>query len=149
MMIVPLAGRLIVPAHDEPQRQRDREQRQRVDLLVHHRLVPDGERRGGRERPRDRREAARQAGGYPLQHPAAIALVNAASRLMRIAYPAASGNKPQVCAISTNNGLPGGCGMPSTCAAAMYSDVSQNCVVGASVNTYSTRAPRATRPASG
>src|SRR5437762_7580484 len=33
------------------------------------------------------------------QHPAAIALVNAASRLMRIAYPAASGNKPQVCAI--------------------------------------------------
>src|SRR2546427_8373651 len=66
---------------------------------------------------------------------------------MRIAYPAASGNKPHVCAISTNNGLPGGCGMPSTCAAAMYSDVSQNCVVGASVNTYSTRAPRATRPA--
>src|SRR6267154_3851454 len=29
----------------------------------------------------------------------------------------------------------------------MYSEVSQNCVVGASVNTYSTRAPRATRPA--
>src|SRR5229473_1822480 len=81
------------------------------------------------------------------QHPAAIALVKAASRLMRIAYPAASGNKPQVCAISTNNGLPGGCGMPSTCAAAMYSDVSQNCVVGASVNTYRTRAPRDTTPA--
>src|SRR2546422_4467337 len=40
----------------------------------------------------------------------------------RIAYPAASGNKPQVWAISTNNGLPGGCGMPSTCAAAMRSE---------------------------
>src|SRR3989442_2373727 len=79
--------------------------------------------------------------------PAAIALVTAASRLMRMAYPAASGSSPHVWAISTNRGLPGGCGMPSTYAAAMYSDVSQNCVVGASVSTYNTRAPRTTRPA--
>ena len=48
------------------------------------------------------------------QHAAAIALVVAASRLIRIAYPAARGNKPQVWAISVNSGLPGGCGMPST-----------------------------------
>src|SRR5437764_4569337 len=41
------------------------------------------------------------------QHPAAIALVTAASRLIRSAYAAASGNRPQVWAISVNNGLPG------------------------------------------
>src|SRR3989441_5266915 len=81
------------------------------------------------------------------QHPAAIALVTAASRLIRMAYPAASGSKPHTWAISTNRGLPGGCGMPSTYAAAMYSEVSQNCVVGASVSTYRTRAPRDTSPA--
>src|SRR2546426_10015018 len=46
-----------------------------------------------------------------------------------------------------NSGLPGGCGIPSTYAAAMYSDVSQNWVVGARVATYSTSAPRATQPA--
>src|SRR3989442_7930527 len=81
------------------------------------------------------------------QHPAAIALVTAASRLIRMAYPAASGSRPHTWAISTNRGLPGGWGMPSTYAAAMYSEVSQNCVVGASVNTYRTRAPRDTSPA--
>ncbi len=67
---MPLAGGLIVPAHDEPQHQRDREQRQRVDLLVHHRLVPHGERRGCDERPRHRGEAARQPRGNPRAHPA-------------------------------------------------------------------------------
>src|SRR3989442_11837610 len=46
-----------------------------------------------------------------------------------------------------NSGLPGGCGIPSTYAAAMYSDVSQNWVVGARVATYSTSAPKATQPA--
>src|SRR2546429_4203522 len=81
------------------------------------------------------------------QDPAAIALVTAASRLMRMAYPAASGSSPHVWAISTNSGLPGGCGMPSTYAAAMYSDGSQNCVVGASVRTYNPAAPRTTSPA--
>ena len=69
------------------------------------------------------------------QHPAATALVTAARRLIRIAYPAASGSRPQTCARIVNSGLPGGCGMPSTYAAAMYSEVSQNCVVGASVMT--------------
>src|SRR3990170_3387620 len=48
---------------------------------------------------------------------------------------------PQTLAISTKSGLPGGCGMPSTLAAAMYSEVSQNCVVGAMVTTYSARMP--------
>jgi hypothetical protein len=42
---------------------------------------------------------------------------------------------PHTCASSTNRGFPGGCGMPRTFAAAMYSDVSQNCVVGAIVTT--------------
>ena len=50
-----------------------------------------------------------------------------------MAYEAASGSRPKVCAMMTNSGLPGGCGMPSTLAAAMYSEVSQNAVVGASV----------------
>src|SRR5207302_10700964 len=65
------------------------------------------------------------------QHPAAIALVTAASRLIRSAYAAARGNRPQVWAISVNNGLPGGCGMPSTQAAAMSPDPPQNGVGGA------------------
>ena len=33
----------------------------------------------------------------------------------------------------TKNGFPGGCGMPRMCAVAMYSDVSQNAVLGARV----------------
>ena len=35
---------------------------------------------------------------------------------------------------STNSGVPGGCGMPSTCAAAMNSPASQNVTPGASVS---------------
>jgi hypothetical protein len=35
---------------------------------------------------------------------------------------------------TTNSGFPGGCGIPMMCAVAMYSLVSQNAVVGASVN---------------
>src|SRR5260221_9301827 len=81
------------------------------------------------------------------QHPADTALVAAANRLMRCAYPAAQGIRPHTCAARTKNGLPGGCGMPSVYAAAMYSDVSQNCVVGARVTTYSTRAPTNTAAA--
>src|SRR5512142_705447 len=69
------------------------------------------------------------------QHAAATALVTAANRLMRIAYPATNGIIPQTWASIVNNGLPGGCGMPRTLAAAMYSEVSQNWVVGASVAT--------------
>src|SRR5437868_14260097 len=48
------------------------------------------------------------------QHPAATALVTAASRLIRSAYAAASGIRPHVWAMSVNSGLPGGWGMPST-----------------------------------
>src|SRR5512143_2224294 len=69
------------------------------------------------------------------QHAAATALVVAANRLMRCAYAAASGSIPHTCAIIVNSGLPGGWGMPRTLAAAMYSEVSQNWVVGASVAT--------------
>ncbi len=81
------------------------------------------------------------------QHAADTALVTAASRLMRCAYPAAQGTSPHTCATRTKNGLPGGCGIPSVYAAVMYSDVSQNCVVGASVTTYSTSAARNTAAA--
>src|SRR5690349_19228381 len=69
------------------------------------------------------------------QHAAATALVVAANRLIRIAYPATSGIIPHVWASIVNSGLPGGWGMPSTLAAAMYSEVSQNWVVGANVAT--------------
>src|SRR5882672_10097213 len=54
---------------------------------------------------------------------------------------------PHTCAISTNSGLPGGCGMPSTLAADMYSDVSQNWVVGATVRAYSANTAAATAAA--
>src|SRR5919112_2529016 len=65
--------------------------------------------------------------------PAEAALVTAAKRLIRTAYEAASGIRPNTWARMTKRGLPGGCGMPSTLAAAMYSEVSQNAVVGARV----------------
>ena len=67
--------------------------------------------------------------------PAAPALVTAANRLIRTAYDSDSGSSPKTCARITNSGLPGGWGIPSTRAAAMYSDASQNAVVGASVST--------------
>src|SRR5947209_2004528 len=69
------------------------------------------------------------------QQPAEMALVTAAKRLMRAAYSFMTGSIPNTCAISTNSGFPGGCGMPSVYAAVMYSEVSQNCVVGAKVRT--------------
>ena len=53
---------------------------------------------------------------------------------MRIATLGAMGRIENTRPSSTKSGLPGGCGMPSTFAAAMYSEVSQNAVVGASVN---------------
>src|SRR2546428_249462 len=111
-------------------------------------FTPDGSHRvnGGAEKTAPASAASRRghmAGTHARskrsptrnQHPAATALVTAASKLIRIAYPAASGSKPQTCARIVNSGLPGGCGMPSTYAAAMYSEASQNCVVGASVTT--------------
>ena len=69
--------------------------------------------------PRSQRSATRN------QNPAAPALVTAAKRLIRAAYAPASGSRPKVWARMTKSGLPGGWGMPSTLAAAMYSEVSQ------------------------
>src|SRR5436190_7543620 len=77
--------------------------------------------------PRSHRSATRN------QNPDAAALVVAANRFTRSAYDAASGSRPKVWARMTNSGLPGGWGIPSTLAAAMYSEVSQNAVVGARV----------------
>src|SRR5690242_7563791 len=59
------------------------------------------------------------------------ALVTAANRLIRTAYDDDRGKRPNVCASITKSGFPGGCGIPITLAAAMYSEVSQNAVVGA------------------
>jgi hypothetical protein len=78
--------------------------------------------------PRSQRSATRN------QNTAAPALVTAANRLIRTAYDSASGSSPKTWARTTNSGFPGGCGMPSTRAAAIYSDASQNAVVGASVS---------------
>jgi hypothetical protein len=62
--------------------------------------------------------------------------VVAANRLIRAAYSEASGRRPNTWARITNSGFPGGWGIPSTRAAAMYSDASQNAVVGARVAAY-------------
>src|SRR4029077_11795529 len=67
------------------------------------------------------------------QQVVATALQTAAKRLIRTANEAASGSSANVCARMVNSGFPGGWGIPSTLAAAMYSEVSQNAVVGASV----------------
>ena len=45
--------------------------------------------------------------------------------------------------MSTNSGLPGGCGKPRVYAAAMYSLVSHIAVLGASVSAYRTKMPSA------
>ena len=55
------------------------------------------------------------------------------STLMRAAMLPPMGSSDATRPISTKNGLPGGCGMPSTYAAAMYSLVSHIDVDGASV----------------
>jgi hypothetical protein len=66
----------------------------------------------------------------------AAALVVAASRLIRTATESPDGARSRLhtCATMTKKGFPGGCGMPTMCAVAMYSLVSQNAVVGASVS---------------
>src|SRR5690606_15774508 len=85
-----------------------------------------------RRGPRAGRIGRIQRSATRNQNPAPAADVTAAKRLIRLAYSAASGISPQTCAMRVNSGLPGGCGIPSTFAAAMYSEVSQNAVVGAS-----------------
>ena len=65
--------------------------------------------------------------------PAATALESAARMFTRAAMLGAIGSKVNTRPRSTNIGLPGGCGMPSVYAAAMYSLVSHIAVSGDSV----------------
>ncbi len=71
------------------------------------------------------------------QKAAATAPFAAENRLILTAVGTGNGesSSSHVRASSTNTGLPGGCGIPRMCAVAMYSLVSQNAVVGASVMT--------------
>ncbi len=71
------------------------------------------------------------------------------NRLIRTAADNLVGDRStsHACATSTKSGLPGGCGIPSTCAAVMYSPESQKPVLGASVSAYSTNTARDARAA--
>ena len=53
--------------------------------------------------------------------------------LILAAYETGIGSDAKACPSSTKKGLPGGCGMPSTLTAAMYSPVSHIATEGASV----------------
>ncbi len=66
---------------------------------------------------------------------AAAALKIAVRRLVRYANAPIGTSVPHTLPISTNSGVPGGCGMPRILAAAMNSPASQNVTVGASVQT--------------
>ena len=70
-------------------------------------------------------------------NPDAAALVVAASRLILTATgrPRGANRRLHALPTKTKRGFPGGCGIPKMCAVAMYSDVSQKAVVGASVRT--------------
>src|SRR5690606_13056866 len=83
------------------------------------------------------------------QHPCASALIVALNRLMRTAgeRPNGASSSSHARASSTNSGLPGGCGMPTMWAVAIYSLVSQNHVVGLSVQAYSSQTPSIVSPA--
>ena len=70
--------------------------------------------------------------------PAATALESAARMFTRAAMVGAMGSSVNTRPIKTNIGLPGGCGIPSVYAAAMYSLVSHIAVSGESVRMYST-----------
>jgi hypothetical protein len=76
------------------------------------------------------------------QKNAAPADINDENRFTRTGLVSPSGSSgssrsDHALASSTKSGFPGGCGMPRMCAVAMYSLVSQNAVVGASVMAYS------------
>ena len=82
------------------------------------------------------------------QAPAAIALDSAASMLSFTATDAPGiGRCANTLPISTKKGLPGGCGIPSTYAAAMYSLASHIAVLGASVIRYRTKTASVAMPA--
>ena len=75
----------------------------------------------------------------------APALVAAAKRLMRTAteIPRGASRRLQTFPSTTKSGFPGGWGMPTVWAVAMYSLASQNAVVGARVTAYSVNAATA------
>src|SRR5580704_5402448 len=77
------------------------------------------------------------------QMPADRALVSAAITLTRWATVGAMGRIANMWPRITKNGLPGGCGMPSTFAAVRYSLVSHIAVLGSSVTTYKTNTAHA------
>ena len=56
VMIAPGAHRLVRPPYGEPEHQGDRQDAQGIDLLIHHRLVPHGERRRPDDGTRARHE---------------------------------------------------------------------------------------------
>src|SRR3954469_2069637 len=68
--------------------------------------------------------------------PAASALQSAAMMLIRAAYDTGIGSDANAWPSSTKNGLPGGCGIPRTLTAAMYSPVSHIATDGARVIRY-------------
>ena len=78
------------------------------------------------------------------EHPCHIYMI---ARAPRIAIDVAMGRMENTRPSSTNIGLPGGCGMPSVNAAAMYSLVSHMAVEGASVMRYSSRTAPVTHAA--
>ena len=70
IVVVRVARRLIVPTHDQPQNQGDREQAQCVHLLVDDRLIPYRERRRRDDGAGERGEAPRPQGGHERAQPA-------------------------------------------------------------------------------
>ena len=75
----------------------------------------------------------------------AAALLAAANRLILTATesPVGARRRLHTFARTMKNGFPGGCGIPSVWAVAIYSLASQKAVVGASVKAYSRNAPSA------
>ena len=114
--------RVVGPANHQPRDHGDADERDRVDLLVHDRLIPDGERRRADERRRARRRApAASAPGTSRpgsrsvmrnHMPADTALQIAARMLMRTATVVAIGRIENTRPMMTKSGLPGGWGSP-------------------------------------
>ena len=78
------------------------------------------------------------------KQPAPAALRRALRKLVRAANSPTGTSIPHTWAIITYSGVPGGCGIPSTRAAAMNSPASQNVTPGASVSTYPSSTSSAT-----
>jgi hypothetical protein len=122
-VVILALAQMVAPAERQPRQQRDREQRNRVDLLVHVRLVPHRERGRADQHGRTRADQAEDAvrrierqDAVGEQEPAAVRArahggaeqvdahgVGQAERLSSRSHARAS---------TTNSGFPGGCGMP-------------------------------------